>query len=151
MESRGKREGPGGFRRAESTTQTYSTLYLLSLCWKTGSLGDSRGLHIHLFVRLLFGWLVGWLNGVLQWENDQDSKGLQAERKQQNKTTAAQHINQSQYLFKFSKYQFHIAKKQTRTDSDSLASNGPVKLSGFKKTETVSDDITKQLEIQQIP
>lgn len=52
-------------------------------------MGDSTGLHIHLFVRRPVG-LVGCLDGVLQWENDQDSKSLPAEQNK-NKMNKMQH------------------------------------------------------------
>lgn len=74
----------GGFRRAESTTQTFRPPHpLLSLCWKTGSLGDSSGFYIHLLGRL-----VGWLVGVLQCENNRDSRSLQPVRKKTYSTNS---------------------------------------------------------------
>lgn len=105
-------------------------------------MGDSTGLHIHLFVRRPVG-LVGCLDGVLQWENDQDSKSLPAEQnKNKMKKNAAHRLQNGKTLF--------LRKKpQSRTDSDSFGFDGRVKLCGSEKAETGSDDVTKQPEILQ--
>lgn len=82
MESRGRgrRAGrAGGVCRAESTTQTFSpSLSLVSVLENRKCGGFQRASYSLVCTAV---WLFGWLNGVLQWENEQDSKSLQAERK----------------------------------------------------------------------